>query len=1072
MTGRRLRRIGATLVTVVGLTVIAALATGEVKLVTTHGISMEPRFHTGDLAVVVPSAHYRVGEIVGYHSPLLHIVVLHRIVAEKAGLFTFKGDNNSFLDPRRLPPSAIEGRLWLHVPRGGEVLGWVRYPVVLGFLAFLVVLLGVVGGVSRRRERVGRSGPGAGSRNGDLPRPEPAAVGPAKNSAPSAQPALWWPVGFPLILAAALGMLALAAFAQPVTRSIDRPVSYHQLINFSYGGTAAPGITYPTGAVVSPNPVFVHLVKTLDVKARYTFDATEPGMKAGARTDLSGTIGAIAVLRGPQGWQSQLAIVAPVRFSGPTARVDVPVDLSRITTLEKEFAQETGLPLETPVVTVTPTIRVRGTFDGAALAGHFAPSLPLQANGEVLSLASAGSGTSLANYPELTPHVTGTVNHPVKEPAQMSIVGHSMGVATARHTGLIGAVVLVILALVGGSWVVRRRRMDEPDRIRAAYGHELVKVSASPAGRAPLVVDVETFDQLAHLARRYDCVILEYSEGAHHAYYVESGTTVYRCGVEPSPTSGLRSVDLPDRSGAILTMPMSVEGRREPVLSTAITAQRFSGVPWPKATAEEGQLVAGSFFRPWGRAGRAHSRRANGALDMAAEVDLLTCLGRAEWVSGVGDAGADLRRAAIMARNAGLDRGLIEALTVNVRTSFDAEQDSDPEKIELLEYSLASHGLTPALRARILGALAVELVFEGDSTSRGPMLDEARELARASGDAKARVDVSACEFWARPRSSWSSGRLDSDRLGCDDVVDLAVILDDPLEVATIQNCAASYALLVGDGEQLRAHVESLATTSRAARTRWPGAPSFACSRRSPHWMGAWVTPTPWRPKSMPWSATPISVTTAQGMPRESLRCVANRIGLEELRALFTVRHNSSRQDAVSAAVLAFLAAETGDRHEATILLERAMGRGIGAVPDDADWPLAMAMLAEVAALVGDREAAVSLHESVARQDGTQMWSDGILCGPAARLLAKLEHTLGWTDHADWHFAEAIESGRRLESPVWTARCQLDWASTWIERGEIVRAVQLIYAADAAMDAHELPALERQASMLKRRLGPT
>ena len=1072
MTGRRLRRIGATLVTVVGLTVIAALATGEVKLVTTHGISMEPRFHTGDLAVVVPSAHYRVGEIVGYHSPLLHIVVLHRIVAEKAGLFTFKGDNNSFLDPRRLPPSAIEGRLWLHVPRGGEVLGWVRYPVVLGFLAFLVVLLGVVGGVSRRRERVGRSGPGAGSRNGDLPRPEPAAVGPAKNSAPSAQPALWWPVGFPLILAAALGMLALAAFAQPVTRSIDRPVSYHQLINFSYGGTAAPGITYPTGAVVSPNPVFVHLVKTLDVKARYTFDATEPGMKAGARTDLSGTIGAIAVLRGPQGWQSQLAIVAPVRFSGPTARVDVPVDLSRITTLEKEFAQETGLPLETPVVTVTPTIRVRGTFDGAALAGHFAPSLPLQANGEVLSLASAGSGTSLANYPELTPHVTGTVNHPVKEPAQMSIVGHSMGVATARHTGLIGAVVLVILALVGGSWVVRRRRMDEPDRIRAAYGHELVKVSASPAGRAPLVVDVETFDQLAHLARRYDCVILEYSEGAHHAYYVESGTTVYRCGVEPSPTSGLRSVDLPDRSGAILTMPVSVEGRREPVLSTAISAQRFSGVPWPKATAEEGQLVAGSFFRPWGRAGRALSRRANGALDVAAEVDLLTCLGRAEWVSGVGDAGADLRRAAIMARNAGLDRGLIEALTVNVRTSFDAEQDSDPEKIELLEYSLASHGLTPALRARLLGALAVELVFEGDSTSRGPMLDEARELARASGDAKARVDVSACEFWARPRSSWSSGRLDSDRLGCDDVVDLAVILDDPLEVATIQNCAASYALLVGDGEQLRALVEALATTSSGGQNQ--------VARRAQLRLQQTIATLDGRLGDADTLATEVDALECNahisdngtGHAKRELAVRREQDRLEELRALFTVRHNSSRQDAVSAAVLAFLAAETGDRHEATILLERAMGRGIGAVPDDADWPLAMAMLAEVAALVGDREAAVSLHESVARQDGTQMWSDGILCGPAARLLAKLEHTLGWTDHADWHFAEAIESGRRLESPVWTARCQLDWASTWIERGEIVRAVQLIYAADAAMDAHELPALERQASMLKRRLGPT
>ncbi len=153
MAGRRFRRIGATFVTVVGLGLIVALCTGEVALVTTHGISMEPRFYTGDLAVITPSAHYRVGEIVGYHSPLLHIVVLHRIVAEHAGLFTFKGDNNSFLDPVRLPASAIEGRLWLHIPHGGVVLGGLRSPVVIGLLAFLVVALGIGGTARRRRNR-------------------------------------------------------------------------------------------------------------------------------------------------------------------------------------------------------------------------------------------------------------------------------------------------------------------------------------------------------------------------------------------------------------------------------------------------------------------------------------------------------------------------------------------------------------------------------------------------------------------------------------------------------------------------------------------------------------------------------------------------------------------------------------------------------------------------------------------------------------------------------------------------------------------------------------------------------
>jgi hypothetical protein len=193
--------------------------------------------------------------------------------------------------------------------------------------------------------------------------------------------------------------------------------------------------------------------------------------------------------------------------------------------------------------------------------------------------------------------------------------------------------------------------------------------------------------------------------------------------------------------------------------------------------------------------------------------------------------------------------------------------------------------------------------------------------------------------------------------------------------------------------------------------------------------------------------------------------------LDELTELFTVHHNDGPRHEMPGAVLAYLAAETGEPQKAFVHLRRVMETGIGDLPDHPDRLGVMAMLAEAAVLVGDREAAVTLHEIISRHDGTQMWTSGAYCGPAARLLAMLENAFGWTDHADWHFNEAVESSRRLHSPVWIARCQLDWAATWIERGEIVRAVQLIYAADEAMEALELPALRRQSSMLKLRLGP-
>ena len=73
---------------------------GSTRYVVTKGISMEPRFHTGDLAIVRPADQYKVGDIVAY---LEHACctrgVLHRIIAIHGDRYTFKGDNNNFIDP-------------------------------------------------------------------------------------------------------------------------------------------------------------------------------------------------------------------------------------------------------------------------------------------------------------------------------------------------------------------------------------------------------------------------------------------------------------------------------------------------------------------------------------------------------------------------------------------------------------------------------------------------------------------------------------------------------------------------------------------------------------------------------------------------------------------------------------------------------------------------------------------------------------------------------------------------------------------------------------------------------------
>jgi hypothetical protein len=123
----------------------------------------------------------------------------------------------------------------------------------------------------------------------------------------------------------------------------------------------------------------------------------------------------------------------------------------------------------------------------------------------------------------------------------------------------------------------------------------------------------------------------------------------------------------------------------------------------------------------------------------------------------------------------------------------------------------------------------------------------------------------------------------------------------------------------------------------------------------------------------------------------------------------------------------------------------------------------------VAAGLGDVDVAAALHALLEPQETVALCTDGISCGPASRLLALLEQTLGRPDDADRHFGHAVEFSTGLGSPVWTARCTLDWAEMWATRGETAGAGHLVDEADAVMGSLDLPALRQQSAGLRLRL---
>jgi signal peptidase I len=113
---------------------------GRTTLVTVDGTSMLPTYRGSDIVVLRPASGYRIGEIVGYRSALLHRVVLHRIVGQRDGRYTLKGDNNTYTDPEQPTREQLIGRAVLRLPAAGKVTNRLHRPWLLALLAAAAVV--------------------------------------------------------------------------------------------------------------------------------------------------------------------------------------------------------------------------------------------------------------------------------------------------------------------------------------------------------------------------------------------------------------------------------------------------------------------------------------------------------------------------------------------------------------------------------------------------------------------------------------------------------------------------------------------------------------------------------------------------------------------------------------------------------------------------------------------------------------------------------------------------------------------------------------------------------------------
>jgi signal peptidase I len=477
---------------------------GRTSYAVVFGVSMEPHFHRGDLVLVRARPSYRVGEVVAYRSRMLHKVVLHRIVAEHAGRFTFKGDNNGFRDPEQPSAAALVGSEWVRIPRAGAWLEDLRTPRNAALAgAVLVLLLAATRGTPpvRRRRR----------------RRHVRAASPAR--APSTGSAAT--VGFGIAAAgagalAAGTVLALVAFTRPVERPVVHTNLYEQHGRFTYAAKVRSGAAYAQAAVRSGDAVYLQLVHRLPVAFAYRLDAPDAER-------LRGTVGVTAVLHDDEGWRHPVALAQATSFTGRTATVHGILDLEGLERTIAAFERETGEHNTLYHLELSARVRVHGLLAGYPLTASFSPSVGFDLDQLRLAPSAPAAGSDAPSDPLAQSAPGAGVRI---EPASLHAFGRSVAVASARRLAAELAGGGLALALVGCLLLVLGRRSDEVAVIRRRYDGWIVDVL--PRERAATAERrVTSIDDLARLARRYDRLILHEVRDGADAFVVEDDGIAY-----------------------------------------------------------------------------------------------------------------------------------------------------------------------------------------------------------------------------------------------------------------------------------------------------------------------------------------------------------------------------------------------------------------------------------------------------------------------------------------------------------------------------------------------------------------
>lgn len=466
---------------------------GAVTYVIVDGNSMEPKFHLGDLVLLRTQAVYQVGDAVTYQNAELGRYVFHRIVAMNLDRFVLQGDHNSWLDTYHPNQDEIVGKLWVHIPKLGKAIEWVRSPF---HMALTVALLGGV------------------LMSDMIVKPT---LNEKKKNRPAGNFGSLLHAGFYILGFFSVTFLGLTVFS--FSRPLMRPaanIPYQQDGNFFYSATGTPGV-YDTELVRPGEPIFPKLTCFMNVG--FTYNLTSVGLQ-----QASGSHQMYARVMDPQsGWLRTIPMSQTTVFNGNSYFANSTLDLCQVQSLVTLVEQETGLHPSTYTLEIVTHVEVTGNIAGNTMNDSFEPSLIFQFDKAHFYLEDTS-----AQIDPLHSTKQGMAGNLTSQVNTFSIAGLSLDVRMARVISLIALSFASLGSVLIGMNIYDASGKSQDVRIRLKYGGILVDVQEASLEATTSMIDVSSMQDLAKLAERHGSMILHMHKDLSDHYLIQNNGTTYR----------------------------------------------------------------------------------------------------------------------------------------------------------------------------------------------------------------------------------------------------------------------------------------------------------------------------------------------------------------------------------------------------------------------------------------------------------------------------------------------------------------------------------------------------------------